>query len=45
MAGHEATVAVLREILEAILGIQIGDDVIARAVTNYQRKMAVARGG
>lgn len=45
MAGHEATVAVLREILEAILGIQIGDDVISRAVTNYQRKMAVARGG
>lgn len=45
MAGHEATVAVLRELLEVVLGISIGDDVIANAVSRYDRKMAVVRGG
>lgn len=45
MAGHEATVAVLRELLEAVLGISIGDEVIASAVQRYDRKMAVVRGG
>ena len=45
LAGHEATVAVLREILEAVLGISIGDDVIAGAVGRYQTRMAVVRGG
>ena len=45
MAGHQATVAMLREILEAVLGIQIGDDVIASAVSRHQTKMAVVRGG
>ena len=45
MAGFEATVAVLREILEAILGIEIGDEVIANAVRNYNRKMTVVNGG
>ena len=45
MAGHEATVAVLQELLEAVLGISIGDDVIANAVSRYDRKMAVVKGG
>lgn len=45
MAGHEATVAVLREILEAVLGIEISDSTIAGAVERYNRKMAVVRGG
>ena len=45
MAGHSATVVVLREILEAVLGIEIGDDVIASAVNRYQNKMAIVRGG
>ena len=45
MAGHQATVGVLREILEAVLGITIGDDVIAAAAARYDRKMAVVRGG
>ena len=45
MAGHSATVAVLREILEAVLGIEIGDDVIAGAVRRHQSKMAIVRGG
>ena len=44
LAGHEATVAVLREILEAVLGISIGDDVIANAVNRYQAKMAIVKG-
>jgi len=45
IAGHEATVAVLREILEAVLGIHIGDDVIAAAVDRHRNKMAIVRGG
>lgn len=45
LAGQEAIVAVLREILEAVLGIEIGDDVIGQAVARYNRKMAIVRGG
>lgn len=45
MAGHGATVAVLKEILEAVLGIEIGDEVIANAVRRHQTKMAIVRGG
>lgn len=45
LAGQEAIVAVLREILEAVLGIEIGDDVIGQAVARYSRKMAIVRGG
>ena len=35
----------LRQILEAVLGIRIGDDVIGSAAERYQQKMAVIRGG
>lgn len=45
MAGFEATVEVLREILEAIYGIEIGDEVIGRAVDRYTRRMALRNGG
>lgn len=45
IAGFEAVVSILREIQEAILGIEIGDDVIGQAVARYNRKMAIARGG
>lgn len=45
MRGFEETVAILREILEAVYGIQIGDDVIAQAVERHNRKMNIARGG
>lgn len=45
LAGQEAIVGILREILEAVLGIQIGDDVIGNAVARYSRKQAVIRGG
>lgn len=44
-AGHEATVEMLRQILEAVLGIQIGDEVIGNAVNRYNRKRAIIRGG
>ncbi len=45
LAGFEASVGVQREILEAVLGIQIGDDVIGNAVARYSKKQAVIRGG
>ena len=45
MAGHEATVAVLRQILEAVLGIDVGEAVVARAAQSYKTKNAVMRGG
>ena len=45
LAGFEASVGVQREILEAVLGIQIGDDVIGQATARYNRKLAVMCGG
>lgn len=45
MAGFSASVEVQRDILQAVLGIQIGDDIIGNAVSRYQRKMAVVNGG
>lgn len=45
MTGFEEMVAVLREILEAVYGIQIGDEVIAQAVNRYSRKINTAKGG
>lgn len=45
VAGHEATVTVLRELLEAVRGICIEDDMLAGAVSRYQQKMAVVNGG
>jgi hypothetical protein len=45
LAGFEASVGVQKEILEAVLGISIGDDVIGNAVARYNRKQAITRGG
>ena len=45
MAGHEATVQMLERILEAVLGIDVGEAVIGRAVQNYRLKSAVMKGG
>lgn len=45
LAGHEATVAVLQQILEAVLGIELDGEALSNAVNNYNRKMAVVRGG
>lgn len=44
LAGHEATVAVLRDILEAVLGIEIGDDVLGKAANRYNSRLATMRG-
>ncbi len=45
MAGHQATVELLREILQAVLGISIGDDLLAGAVRRYNAKLSVITGG
>lgn len=45
IAGHEATLAVLRAILEAVLGIRIGDEDIYAAVARHRSKIAVITGG
>ncbi len=45
MAGHNATVQVLRQILEAVLGISLDEGTLARAVERHQGKMAVVTGG
>jgi len=44
LAGFEASTQVQREILEAVLGIRIGDEVIARAADRYASKLAVVTG-
>ena len=43
-AGHEATVAVLREILQTVMGISLGDEVIGAAAERYSRRMAMMKG-
>ena len=45
MAGHEATVEVLQELLSAVRDIRLGDDDIAAAVRRSQTRRAVMRGG
>ena len=44
-AGQEATVTVLTQILQAVLGISIGDEQLAAAVDRYHSHAAVMRGG
>lgn len=45
LRGFEASVGVQKEILEAVLGIRIGDEVLGRAVDRYHRRMAIIQGG
>ena len=45
LAAVLESVAVQRQILQAVQDIRIGDDMIARAAERYERKMAVVRGG
>lgn len=45
LAGFQASVDVQREILEAVLGIRIGDELLCDAYSRYARKLAVVRGG
>lgn len=44
LAALEQVVAVLRQILEAVYGIHIGDDVIGRAAARYTNRQAVITG-
>lgn len=44
-AGMEANLSVARDILDAVLGIRIGDEIIAQASERYYRTKAVAEGG
>lgn len=44
IAGFETLAAQQREILEAILNIEIGDDVIGKAATRYSRHMNFVKG-
>lgn len=44
LAGHEATVEMLRQILSAVLGIEVGDTTIGQAANRYNQKMAVIKG-
>ena len=44
MAGFNASVEVQREILSAVLGIQIGDEIIASAYDRYRSRQAVMKG-
>ncbi len=44
MAGFSASVEVQREILSAVLGISIGDEVIAAACDRYRNRQAVMKG-
>ena len=45
LRGFEASVGIQREILEAVLGIRIGDDVLGRAVDRYNRRINALQGG
>lgn len=45
LAGHEATVGILQQILSAVLGIEVGDTTIGQAANRYNQKMAVIKGG
>ena len=44
LAALEQVVAVLRQILEAVYGIHIGDDVIGQAATRYTNRQAIITG-
>ena len=45
LAGHSATVEVLKQILEAVLGISLDDGTVAAAVERHQQRLSVMRGG
>lgn len=44
LAGHRATVAVLGEILQAVLGIELGDAAVGAAANRYNARLAAMRG-
>ena len=44
LAALEQVIAVLRQILEAVYGIHIGDDVIGQAAARYTNRQAIITG-
>ena len=45
LAGQNATVEVLRQILEAVLGIEVTEDTLGRAAARYNARQAMITGG
>ena len=45
LRGFEATLGIQQEILEAVLGIRIGDEVLGRAVDRYNGRLRALQGG
>ena len=45
MAGHNATIGVLRQILEAVLGISLTEDALGSAVERYNARRSMMTGG
>ena len=45
VAGHEATVNALHELIRAVQSIELDGATLSKAVENYRRKEAVCRGG
>ncbi len=45
MAGHNQTVSVLRQILEAVLGMGLSEEVLGSAVERYAARRAIMTGG
>ena len=45
LRGFETSIGVQQEILQAVLGIHIGDEVIGVAMERYRRKQSAMRGG
>ena len=45
LAGHEATVEVLQQLLAAVLDIEVGDTTIGQAANRHNQKMAIIKGG
>ena len=43
MAGFEASVAVQKQIVHAVLGIEVGDTTIGQAANRYNRRMCIVQ--
>jgi hypothetical protein len=45
LQAYERIIYLLELLLEAILNIDVGGDTITKLITDYQRKVAVVKGG
>ncbi|MEE1199465.1 MAG: hypothetical protein U0L09_02325, partial [Christensenellales bacterium] len=43
-AGNDETAALLRELIQVVMGIQVGDEVIGKAAARYNRRVSRAGG-